>query len=87
MEPDLPASVPDRDDAAVGVAGDVFSRFQTPSTSPAAVAVTELPWMPSTPSSASARVHHGHRKQDIELFMGGSPLVLVCLVATNSKRP
>ena len=27
MEPDLPASVPDRDDTAVGAAGDVFAGF------------------------------------------------------------
>ncbi len=78
--------MPDRGDAAVGVAGDVLPGFNA-STSPAAVAVTELPWMPSTPSSASARVLPAAIGTNIELFMGGSPLVLVCLVATNSKRP
>jgi hypothetical protein len=63
------------------------SPVSTPRTRPVTVAVTELTWMPSTPSSASARVHQRPWEQDIELFMSGSLLVLVCLVATNSKRP
>ncbi len=86
MEADLAASVADRDDAAVGAAADDFAGLDTQKQA-GMVAVTVLMWMPSTPSSASARVHQRPPEQDIELFMSGSLLVLVCLVATNSKRP
>lgn len=56
-------------------------------TRPDAVVMTALTWMPSTPSSVSARVHHWPWEQDIELVMSGSLFGFGCLVAANSKRP
>ncbi len=86
MEPDPPAPVAHGNDAAVRTTGNVLPGLDAQNQA-CPGAVTELTWMPSTPSSASARVHHRPPEQDIELFMSGSLLVLVCLVATNSKRP
>jgi hypothetical protein len=62
------------------------SPVSTPRTRPAPVAVTELMWMPSTPSSASARVHHRPWEQDIELFMSGSLLGIGLLGRNQFKE-
>jgi hypothetical protein len=86
MEPDLPASVADRDDAAIRATCEFLAGLDAQNQA-AGVAVTVLMWTPSTPSSASARVHQRPWEQDIELVMSGSLLCFGCLVATNSKRP
>jgi hypothetical protein len=48
--------------------------------------VTELMWRPSTPSSASARVHQRPPEQDIELFMSGSLLGIGLLGRNQFKE-
>jgi hypothetical protein len=64
-----------------------FSPVSTRRTRPVPVAVTELMWMPSTPSSASARVHQRPQEQDIELFMSGSLLELVAWSLPIQRDP
>jgi hypothetical protein len=64
-----------------------FSPVPTRRTRPVPVAVTALTWMPSTPSSASARVHQRPQEQDIELFMSGSLLGLVAWSLPIQRDP
>jgi hypothetical protein len=71
-------------DAAARPAGDFLPGFHAQNQA-ARVAVTEVTWMPSTPSSASAHMHQRPLKQDTELA-SGSLLNLDAWSLTNSKK-
>lgn len=86
VEPDLPAAVPDRDDAALGAAGDVLPGFDSQNQAGrgcrdgADVDALDIEQRVRSRAPEAS-------EQDIESCMSGSLLDIGCLVATNSKRP
>lgn len=67
MQPDLPAPLADRNDATVRATGKTLTGLDVQNQACRGRGDGRT-WMPSTPSSASARVHHRPPERDKELF-------------------